>query len=98
MHWLLFYDYVEDVAERRAPFREAHLGLVRDLAAAGTVLLAGALAEPLDGAVFLFAPADDATAVEDFVARDPYVAQGLVTGWRIRPWTVVAGVERFTQA
>jgi uncharacterized protein len=48
--------------------------------------------------VFLFAPADDATAVEDFVARDPYVAQGLVAGWRMRPWTVVAGVERFTQA
>lgn len=96
MHWLLFYDYVVDIAERRAPFREAHLGLVRDLAAAGTLLLAGALAEPLDGAVYLFAPAGDASAVEDFVARDPYVAEGLVTGWRVRPWTVVVGADRLT--
>ena len=96
MHWLLFYDYVDDIAERRAPFREAHLGLVRDLAAQGTLLMAGALAEPLDGALFLFAPADDASAVEDFVARDPYVAEGLVTAWRIRPWTVVVGAERTT--
>jgi hypothetical protein len=24
MHWLLTYDYVDDIATRRAPFREAH--------------------------------------------------------------------------
>ncbi len=58
--------------------------------------MAGALAEPLDGAVFVFA-AGDASAAEDFVARDPYVQEGLVTGWRIRQWTVVVGADRFTQ-
>jgi uncharacterized protein YciI len=98
MHWLLFYDYVDDIAERRAPFRNAHLALVRDLAARGTLLVAGALAEPVDGAVFVFAAADDASAVEDFVAQDPYVKRGLVTGWRIRPWTLVVGADRFTQS
>jgi uncharacterized protein len=98
MHRLLFYDYVEDIATRRAPFRKAHLALVRGLADRGVLLLAGALAEPLDGAVFLFAPADDASTVEDFVARDPYAREGLVTGWRIRSWTVVVGADRFTQS
>ncbi len=29
--------------------------------------------------------------VEDFVRRDPYVANGVVTRWRIRPWTVAVG-------
>ncbi|MDQ3897314.1 MAG: YciI-like protein [Actinomycetota bacterium] len=96
MHWLLFYDYVDDIAARRAPFREAHLALVREANAAGTLLLAGALADPLDGAVFVFSAADDPSAVEDFVARDPYVREGLVTGWRVRAWTVVVGADRST--
>ena len=75
MHSRLVDDYVDDIATRRAPFREAHLTLAREAAVRGTLLLAGALAEPLDGAVFVFA-ADDASTVEDFVDRDPYVGEG----------------------
>jgi len=29
--------------------------------------------------------------VEEFVAADPYVRHGLVTGWTIRDWDVVVG-------
>jgi len=90
MHFLLFYDYVENIVERRAPYREAHLGLVRAYVARGEVVLAGALADPVDGAAFVF-KVDDKTGVEGFVAKDPYVADGLVTEWRIREWTVVVG-------
>ncbi|MDQ4068501.1 MAG: YciI-like protein [Actinomycetota bacterium] len=93
MYWLLFYDYVDDIAARRAPFRDAHLALVRETASRGPLLVAGALAEPLDGAVFVFV-ADDTSAVEEFVGQDPYVREGLVTDWRIRPWTVVVGADR----
>jgi uncharacterized protein YciI len=92
MYWLLFYDYVDGIADRRGPFRDAHLALARKAHDAGTLLAAGALADPLDGAVFLFR-ADDASVVEAFVAEDPYVKAGLVTGWRIRQWTVVVGGE-----
>jgi len=28
---------------------------------------------------------------EDFARTDPYVLNGLITSWRVRPWTVVAG-------
>ena len=90
MHFLLFYDYVENIVERRAPYREAHLGLVREYVARGEVLLAGAFADPVDGAAFVF-KVDNKTNVEDFVAKDPYVVDGLVTAWRIREWTVVVG-------
>jgi uncharacterized protein YciI len=31
---------------------------------------------------------EDAAAVEDFVAADPYVAAELVTAWRVEPWKV----------
>jgi len=90
MHYLLFYDYVANAVERRAPYREEHLRLAREALGRGELLLGGAFAEPVDGAVLLFR-ADDPSVVEAFVRRDPYVANGVVTHWRIRPWTVVVG-------
>ncbi|HYZ09649.1 MAG TPA: YciI-like protein [Pseudonocardiaceae bacterium] len=90
MHSLLLYDYVDDIVERRAPFRDAHLALAREAHEQDVLLMAGALAEPVDGAVFVFTT-DDRSVVEDFVSRDPYVREGLVTEWRIRPWNVVIG-------
>jgi uncharacterized protein YciI len=90
MHWLLTYDYVEDITTRRAPFREAHLGLLSDLHDSGALLMAGAVGEPVQGALLVFT-ADDRGIVEEFVAQDPYVREGLVTAWQVRPWTVVVG-------
>ncbi len=90
MYWLLFYDYVDDILEKRAPFRPAHLALASEAHEAGRLVMAGALTEPLDGAVFVFR-ADERAEVEEFVGKDPYVAEGLVTGWRIRSWNVVVG-------
>lgn len=89
MHFLLFYDYVDDILDRRAPFRSAHLALAGEAREQGILLMAGALAEPIDGAVLVFTT-DDRAVVENFVANDPYVQNGLVTTWRIRPWNVVA--------
>ena len=90
MHYLVFYDYVENAVERRAPLREEHLRLAREAVARGELLMGGAFAEPVDGAVLLF-QADDPSVVEAFVRADPYVTGGVVTRWRIRPWTVVVG-------
>lgn len=89
-HYVLFYDYVEGIVEKRAPFRAdhlAHAGAARDR---GELLLAGAWADPVDGAAFVFR-ADDPARVEAFARADPYVANGLVRGWRVREWTVVIG-------
>ena len=74
MYWLLFYDYVDDIVDRRAPHRDAHLALAKAAHQSGVLVLAGALVEPLDGAVFVF-EADDAAVVEDFVHNDPYVQE-----------------------
>ena len=90
MHYLLFYDVVPGYAERRLPFRAAHLAHARAAAARGELLLGGALANPVDGAVLLFR-CDLPAVIEEFVANDPYVANGLVTGWRVREWTTVVG-------
>ena len=88
MYSLLFYDYVENIIERRAPFRDQHLALAGEMHERGILVMAGALTDPVDGAVLVFAT-DDRPVVENFVARDPYVLNGLVTSWRIRPWNVV---------
>ena len=90
MHYIFFYDYVENILDRRVPHRDGHLGLVRGHVARGEIVLAGAFAEPADGAAFVF-EVDDPGVIEAFVGQDPYVAAGLVTAWRIRPWTVVVG-------
>lgn len=90
MYSLLFYDYVDNIVERRAPFRQEHLALAGEMHEQGVLLMAGALTEPVDGAVLVFTTADR-SVVENFVARDPYVRNGLVTSWRIRPWNVVLG-------
>ena len=90
MYFLLLYDYVENIIERRAPYREEHLALVREFVATKELVLGGAFADPADGAVVVF-DVKDRGRIEEFVKRDPYVANQLVTRWRIRPWTVVAG-------
>lgn len=85
---VLFYDYVEDIIERRAPHRAAHLAAVGALKADGRVVAGGALGDPVTGAAIVFA-VEREDEVRAFVERDPYVVAGLVTGWRIVPWMVV---------
>lgn len=89
-YFLLVYETVDDYVEKRAPYRAQHLGLAREAHARGELLLAGALADPADGAVLVFRAPDQAV-VEDFARRDPYVQNGLIKAWRVRPWTVVIG-------
>ena len=92
MYYVLQYDYVENVVEKRAPLREAHFTLARAALARGELLLGGALADPVDSALLVFR-VDDPALVERFVADDPYVQSGIVTRWRVRPWMVVIGDE-----
>jgi uncharacterized protein YciI len=88
--WVLLYDVVPDYLERRGEYRDEHLGLATGAHERGELVLAGALADPADGAILVFR-GDDASAAEAFAAADPYVRNGLVTSWRVRPWTVVVG-------
>jgi hypothetical protein len=92
MHYLLFYEYVSDYMERRDEFRTEHLTLAWQSQARGELILAGVVADPVDGAVLLFR-ADSPKMVEAFVAADPYVKNGLVTQWRVRPWNTVVGED-----
>jgi uncharacterized protein len=89
-HFLLFYEVVPDYVTRRAEFRDAHLQLAWEAQARGELVLGGAYADPVDGAVLLFR-GESAAVAERFVAQDPYVRAGLVARWTVRRWTTVVG-------
>jgi len=90
MHYILFYDYVPDYLERRGAFRDAHLAHARPYLDRGELFIGGAFANPADGAAIVF-KADSPQLAEDFARADPYVLNGIVTGWRVREWTTVVG-------
>jgi uncharacterized protein YciI len=90
MHYLLFYEVGEDYLERRGRFRSAHLAKAWAAAERGELVLGGALANPVDGAVLLF-KGESAAVAERFAEVDPYVTEGLVRKWHVREWTTVAG-------
>jgi len=89
-HFALMYDVVDRFVEQRMPYRAAHLALVRAAHARGELVMAGALGDPPDGALLVFR-GEAADVAERFARADPYVVQGLVMGWRVRPWNVVVG-------
>lgn len=89
-HVLLEYTLSDDYLERRTQFRAEHLALAEAAAARGELLLAGAVPDPFDKALFVWRE-DAAEAAEAFVRADPYVANGLVRGWQIRTWNTVVG-------
>ena len=90
MHFLLFYDVVDDYVDRRGQYRTEHLALVQEAHGRGELVMAGALAEPADGAVLVFRGPSRQFA-ESFAQADPYVLNGLVKSWRVRPWNTVIG-------
>lgn len=92
-HSLLHYTLAPDYLERRAAFRDAHLALAWAQSETGALLLGGAVGNPIESALLLFADADSATA---FAESDPYVREGLVTQWRVTPWHTVVGEQAAT--
>lgn len=90
MHFLLLYELSSHYLRDRPAYRTEHLRLAWEAQERGEIVLAGALADPVDQAVLLFQGEDD-SAARAFAESDPYVKAGLVTRWTVRPWTTVVG-------
>jgi uncharacterized protein YciI len=95
MHYLLFYEFVPDYLERRAPYRSEHLRLAWEAHDRGEMILAGAFADPADGAALLF-KCDSPDVPRRFAESDPYVRNGLVLRYTVRAWTTVIGADAST--
>ena len=94
VQYLLKYDYIPEVLEKRGPFREGHLGLAKKLIEEGKCLSGGPTTTPGNevptGALFIFT---EEAAAQLFVKEDPYVSNGIVTGHSIEEWNVVVQKE-----
>jgi uncharacterized protein YciI len=87
---LLIYTLADDYLERRPEFRADHLALAEAAVGRGELILAGAVADPYDTALFVWGE-DAAAAAAAFAEADPYVANGLVRSWEVRTWNTVVG-------
>ena len=87
---LLTLDYVENMLEKRGPYREEHINGAKKAFEQGKCAMAGALTDPVDTGVFVFKNVDK-EFVENFVKNDAYYKAGLVPKYTIRPWMVVVG-------
>ncbi len=92
MHYLLFYEVDEDYVRKRAQFRDLHLAKAWQASERGELVLGGALADPVDGAVLLFT-GESPEVAERFARTDPYVTGGAVKRWYVREWTTVVGQD-----
>ena len=90
MHYLLIYNLAPDYLERRGHYRNEHLNLAWQAYQRGELVLGGAVQEPVDTAILLF-QGDSPDAAERFAREDPYVKNGLITQWKVRPWMTVVG-------
>ncbi|KAG2440870.1 hypothetical protein HXX76_003724 [Chlamydomonas incerta] len=89
-YFLLEYKYVPDILEKRTPYRAAHIEGAKKQAEAGKMVMAGAFGETPEGALFVFRDSS-VEDIEKFVKADPYVQNGLVPAWHIKPYAVVVG-------
>lgn len=90
MHYLLIYELASDYLEKREAYRDEHLKLAWDAHKNKDLVLGGALQEPADRALLLFR-GDSPGAARRFAENDPYVNNGLVKSWEVRPWMTVVG-------
>ncbi len=87
-HHLLLYTYVEDIAQRRGPYRDEHLRRIQIEKDAERILMAGAIGDPINGGAMAWRGAT-VEEIEAFVEGDPYNGAGLITSYRIEPWNLV---------
>ena len=82
--YVMWGSYCENVMERRAPYREAHLAGLAAQKEAGQLITLG----PTKDAQMVFGiydAADEAT-VRQLVEADPYWKNGIWTEYNIREW------------
>jgi uncharacterized protein YciI len=90
VHFLLRYQYVENIDSLRGPYRDEHLTRLWAEADAGRVLIAGGAGDPISEGIIAW-NVDDPQVIHDFAAADPYMTAGLITSYDVVPWRTVVG-------
>ena len=84
----MFYEYCENQTEKRKPYRDDHIAHSDKAQNGGILIMAGPFQDNFDGAILIFKCKNKET-VETHAKEDPYVKNGIVTKWKVRPWKLV---------
>jgi uncharacterized protein len=87
--FVLFGSYCENVVERRAPFREAHLAGLQQQQRDGVLITLGPT-EDLTRVFGIYEAADEAT-VRSLIENDPYWVNGIWTEYEVMAWIQAIG-------
>jgi len=89
--YLMTYRAVTDFLPLARENGPAHVARLQEFHARGVLLMAGPLDEPLDGdAIGVFTTRE---AALEFIEGDPFVLNGVVASWDVRPWNEVLLAE-----
>ena len=87
MKYVMTYRAVEDFMPLAQEHYAGHAARVEEFAGRGELLMVGTFDEPMDGAAMgVFTTRE---AAEEFIAGDPFVRNGVVAEWSVRPWNEV---------
>ena len=87
MKYVMTYRAVEDFLPLARENYPAHSARVEEFARRGDLLMVGTFDEPMNGeAMGVFTTRE---AAEEFIAGDPFVVNGVVASWAVRPWNEV---------
>lgn len=82
--YVLWGNYCANVAEKRAPYRQAHLDRLAQLKNSGALITLGPTQDLTR--VFGVYEAPDETAVRQLVEADPYWQNGIWTDYEVLEW------------
>jgi len=83
--FVMWGSYCDDVLERRAPHREAHLARLAQLQRDGALVTLGPTVDL--AMVFGVYEAPDEAAARALVEDDPYWRHGVWTAYEVKEWT-----------
>ena len=86
MKYIMFYETAPDGLEKAHLHFPAHRARLDLFHAAGTLLMAGPLMNPMDGAIGVFTTRE---AAVEFMREDPFILNGVVSKSSVREWNEV---------
>jgi uncharacterized protein len=86
MKFVLFYELAPDGISKIKANIEEHKARLQEFHSRGVLLMAGAFANPSEGALGIFTTRE---AAEEFIKGDPFILNGVVSTWRLQEWNEV---------
>ncbi|GAC1615068.1 MAG: hypothetical protein NVS9B1_24760 [Candidatus Dormibacteraceae bacterium] len=82
---------MDEVRQQAPEALAAHIARSRELHAEGTLVMAGAFLDNPGGPVSTMGVLTSREAAEAYAMGDPFVQNGMVSEWHIRPWANILG-------